>query len=198
MTEIVRWVALLAVPAVAACTYTSTGTATRDAPEAVAALSSAQATWRGEIRGLDKFNRDVTVVTFVCGGHTYRTRHYEMARARIASAMAASGLPEPDGTLAVTVDDVDLRVGCHPAGFGGFGTFCRADAIVSLSATRVDGKGRSTQAAGRYEASNRLGAGAACEGGRDAVDNAAGAALDGVVAKLADELKIGREPPARR
>jgi hypothetical protein len=172
----------------AGCTHTYSG----NAPEDLAARPPAA--WPGEIVGLERFDRDVTVVTFMCSSNVFRARHQATARDRIATGFSAAGYPQAGGTARVEVNDVEVRLGCHPAGFGGMGSFCRSDALVNLTLTTTDGRGRSWRGAARREAFTQHPAGVFCENGGKAIDTAVADAIDRTVADLVTQLGSSKAP----
>ena len=118
------------------------------------------------IKGIELFDRQVTVVTVVCSAHTYDINYSGKA----ATALAA----KPGGPSVSEVLRVDVSLRCHPKGFANIESACHATTDIVLNLVPPGGRApTATKITGDGDAST----GALCEGGADAVDAAMTSAL---------------------
>jgi hypothetical protein len=186
-------ITLALLMALAACTYhagadrrTDIGTSTPATPSAAPAPPEAKspgptterklsdAARNSGIKGIELFDRQVTVITVVCSSHTYDITYSAKA--------AAAFTPRPNAAAVAEVSRVDVYLRCHPKGFAGFESRCYATAEIGMSVVPPGARGPATLIA---KGEGDAGAGALCEGGPDAIDRAMIAAFADASRQLA-------------
>ena len=93
-----------------------------------------------QIKGLANFKQTALVLTDSCRSMKFETDRRAQARAAIDQALEryAKALP---GGLVVDVKSLSVKLRCHLSGAGNFGSYCAADATLSLVANGPDVRG---------------------------------------------------------
>ena len=153
-----------------------------------------------QINGLSQFRQTALVVSDHCRSFSYLTDRQDPARASITRALQgyASALP---GGLSVDVQSLKVRVRCHTAGAGAFGSYCAADASLSLTAVGKDRSGREITVTASKEATNRVSVGffvgAVCADGMPAITSAVDSVLATTLADVQSDLAARTGIPVR-
>ena len=100
----------------------------------------------GAIPGIEKFDRDSTPLTMICGAETYRVRYSSTAQTEIAAALAKRRAPAESASI----EKVDIRLRCHSEGIAGLSSRCYATAALAVRVgDRGDATSRLFESAGR-------------------------------------------------
>lgn len=178
-----------------------------DGPPSTSATSLAAASQAAEsgasfvqISGLSQFRQTALVVSDHCRSFSYMTDRQETARGSITRALQDYASSLPSG-LRVDIQSLRVRMRCHTAGAGAFGSYCAADASLSLTATGIDGSGRAISVTTAKNTTERVPIGFVlgvhCADGMPAVTSAVDSVLATTLSDIQNSLSSRTGIPSR-